>query len=710
MNITQLNHQNKVVVMVVDDDEFTRQYIKICLEEEPLLIIEAQDGEEAITKYATHNPDVVLMDVLMPKLNGYQACKRLRELTGDNNLPIIMMTSLEDEKATQDAFDAEATDFIAKPINQILLVHRIAQALDAKASRIELQAKKSQLAASQKISGSGYFEYDPLANEILCSKALNVLLGFNKLDDRLISLNKFLNLIQHSDRGIFEKHILDAAKTGKSCSLEYKMVSVDNSEHIVQHQIMASPVAKTGKYHLLGTIIDITTIIEKDTLIEQQQQKDSLTGLPNRRRLDELLPSWVAISDLEKKQLGVFFLSLDQFKNINSSLGHKLADSLLILIINRFKNLENDNLIISRFAGVQFVLLAKQLNSVADADTIIDDLKRLLAEPFLIDDQEVFVTISIGITLYPLVHSDKTQLVKDAQSAMVEAKNLGRNRHEYYREEIGRTFSKKLSLETSLHKALENDEFEVYYQPQVSVINRRIIGMEALIRWNHPEWGLVSPIDFVPLAEETGIIVPIGSWVMETAARQIVFWREKGFGLLRIGINLSAKQFQDKDLAMEVQDVISKTGILPPSLDLEITESSAMNDIGRTISVLNQINEMGVQISMDDFGTGYSSLSYLQQMPLNTLKIDRAFIKDIQSDGTNGEISKVIIAMCHTLGLNVIAEGVETEEHLSFLKKHECNEAQGYLISRPLPAHEIGALLQATTIQKENKKAEDLIF
>ncbi|MDH5573762.1 MAG: GGDEF domain-containing phosphodiesterase, partial [Gammaproteobacteria bacterium] len=332
-------------------------------------------------------------------------------------------------------------------------------------------------------------------------------------------------------------------------------------------------------------------------------------------------------------------------------------------------------------------------------------------EPFLLDNKEVFVTVSIGITLYPSVHSDKTQLVKDAQSAMVQAKKLGRDRHEYYREEIGRSFCKKLSLETSLHKALENDEFEVYYQPQVSVFNRRIIGMEALIRWNHPEWGVVSPDDFIPLAEETGIIVPIGSWVMETAARQAVLWREQGFGLLRIGINLAAKQFQDKDLAKEVQDVIGKTGILPPSLDLEITESSAMSDVSRTISVLNQIDEMNVQISMDDFGTGYSSLSYLQQMPLHTLKIDRAFIKDIQPNGTKGEIAKVIIAMCHTLGLNVIAEGVETEEHMSFLKKHDCNEAQGYLISRPLPAHEMEELLlQTTAIQNENNKVEDLIF
>ncbi|MDH5479780.1 MAG: bifunctional diguanylate cyclase/phosphodiesterase, partial [Nitrosomonas sp.] len=427
-------------------------------------------------------------------------------------------------------------------------------------------------------------------------------------------------------------------------------------------------------------------------------------------QIEHLLLSWVMAADYEKKQLGLFFLGLDKFKNVNSTIGHELADNTLKLVADRLKTLESDHLVVTRFSGDKFVVLAKQLDGIDDANMVANQLKSLFTEPFLIDQHEFFITTSIGITLYPQMHSDKKQLVKDAESAMFQAKSLGRNRHEYYREEIGKNFSRKLNLETYLHKALDNNEFEVYYQPQISVLNRRIVGMEALIRWNHPKLGLVSPNDFIPIAEETGMIVPIGSWVMETAARQTALWCKKGYGLLRVGVNLSAKQFQDKDLAKEVIDVIEKTGIMPPSLDLEITESSVMSDISRTISVLHQINEIGVQISMDDFGTGYSSLSYLQQMPLHTLKIDRAFIKDIQPDGTNGEISKVIIAMCHTLGLNVIAEGVETEEQMQFLKMHECNEAQGYFISRPVPAIEMEKLLCANTNPTKKNKMEDLIF
>ena len=709
MSPSQSTHQNLPVIMIVDDDGFTRELIKLLLEKEHFTVIEAKDGEEAIAKYLSHSPDLVLMDVLMPKLNGYQACKKLRALSGDDPLPIIMMTSLEDDNAMNDAFDAKASDFISKPLNLTLLIHRIMHALDSRNASLELQAKKNQLAASQEISGSGYFEYNPLTGKVLCSEALYSLLGF-KSNEQLLSLHEFLVLMQLKDRALVKQHILSATITGEAYSLEHAMVGINNQEYIVHHQAITSPIAKTGKFHLLGTIIDITATKKKDILIEQQQQLDSLTGLPNRQQIDHLLLSWVMAADYEKKQLGLFFLGLDKFKNVNSTIGHELADNTLKLVADRLKTLESDHLVVTRFSGDKFVVLAKQLDGIDDANMVANQLKSLFTEPFLIDQHEFFITTSIGITLYPQMHSDKKQLVKDAESAMFQAKSLGRNRHEYYREEIGKNFSRKLNLETYLHKALDNNEFEVYYQPQISVLNRRIVGMEALIRWNHPKLGLVSPNDFIPIAEETGMIVPIGSWVMETAARQTALWCKKGYGLLRVGVNLSAKQFQDKDLAKEVIDVIEKTGIMPPSLDLEITESSVMSDISRTISVLHQINEIGVQISMDDFGTGYSSLSYLQQMPLHTLKIDRAFIKDIQPDGTNGEISKVIIAMCHTLGLNVIAEGVETEEQMQFLKMHECNEAQGYFISRPVPAIEMEKLLCANTNPTKKNKMEDLIF
>jgi len=256
------------------------------------------------------------------------------------------------------------------------------------------------------------------------------------------------------------------------------------------------------------------------------------------------------------------------FKSVNSSFGHSHADQILKSTAVRLQSLGNDHIITTRFSGDKFVILAKKLLTVQDADAIVQRVKNLFSEPFFVEQQELYITPSMGITLYPFLHGDASHLIKDAESAMFLAKELGRNRHEYYRVEIGKRFSKKLNIETALRKALENGEFEVYYQPQISVPNRRIVGMEALIRWNHPQLGLVSPVDFIPIAEESGLIIPIGSWVMQTAAKQIAQWQKKGYGLLRVGINLSAKQFQDKDLAREVQEVITQTGIMPPCLEL----------------------------------------------------------------------------------------------------------------------------------------------
>ncbi|MDP1558713.1 MAG: EAL domain-containing protein [Nitrosomonas sp.] len=706
---TQTPLRNKLLILIVDDNEFIRELIKSYLAPEDFTFIEARNGEEAITEYLKNNPDVVLMDVVMPKMNGYQACKKLRELSGSYSLPIIMMTSLKDDKATSDAFDAQATDFISKPISRPLLIHRVSHALHIRDSELQLQAKKSQLAASQEVTGSGYFEYNPITEKVLCSDALYSLLGLEK-KDQIISLAEFLLLTQTEDRETVKQAILKAAHEGVAYLLSHKMVGAEGLEYIVQHQTIISPIGKTDRYHLLGTILDITSTKNKDILIEEQQQFDTLTGLPNRQQLEDRLTLWLTQSDQREELFGMFFIGLDRFKNINSSFGHHAADNILKSVANRLRAHENEDLVAARFSGDEFVIIAKQLTSNIDVEAIAQRLKETFAEHFFVEIREVFITISIGIVTCPLIELDEKQVIQNAESAMFQAKRQGRNRHEYYRDEIGNQFNKRLHLETNLRKALDNGEFEVYYQPQVSVHNRRIIGMEALIRWNHPELGLVSPDDFIPIAEETGLIVPIGSWVMESAARQTVTWRDKGFGLLRIGINLSAKQFQGKDLAKEVADVISKTGIMPPSLDLELTESAVMNDIGRTIVILNQLKEMGTQTSMDDFGTGYSSLSYLQQMPLHTLKIDRAFIMNIQPDGSNGEIAKVIIALCHALGLNVVAEGVETEDHMKFLSKHECNEAQGYLFSRPLPAVEMEKLLYSMTTHVEENMTEDFLF
>ena len=293
------------------------------------------------------------------------------------------------------------------------------------------------------------------------------------------------------------------------------------------------------------------------------------------------------------------------------------------------------------------------------------------------------------------------------------SKNLGGNRISCFDQQMTHIGKKRLYIETDLRKALDKEQFEVFYQPQVSVENRRLIGMEALIRWNHPEHGLISPDNFISIAEDTGLIVPIGQWVLETAAKQVAEWTNKGYGLLRLGVNLSAIQFENDELVNEIEKVLSSSGLPPCSLDMEVTESAAMRDVKKSIEILNAFSEMGIQTSMDDFGTGYSSLSYLKMMPLQTLKIDRSFVKDIDSQGENGELARMIISMCHTLGLNVIAEGVENEGHMNFLLQHDCIEAQGYLFSPPVNKYKFEEILNNysnTDIKYDKPQSELLIF
>lgn len=701
MSIPQPQNGETALIMVVDDEAAVRAAITSHLREAGYSVIEACSGIEAISQYRSRIPDLILMDAVMPGMDGFRACRTLRSLTKNRPLPIIMLTTLSGEETAQQTVDAQATDFISKPINWTHLIHRIHDALHTRDFELELEEKRDWLTQSQELAGMGHYVYDPASDKLNCSGAIFDILDFAPVEQD-ITLEEFLRLIPERDAEQLTQAIDRATHRGTAYSLDHKMVSADGFERMVHHRCLIAPSKKNSKHRILGTIIDITESKFKDSLIAEQKLRDPLTNLPSRNQLDTLLPTLLAMSDQHEKLAGIFVLGLDRFRNVISSLGHEASDRLLIAAAERLTTLTTNNISVAHLSREEFALVANDLATVNQADTIAQQISDLFATPFFINGQEIFLDFSVGIALYPLFDDAKADLLRCATTAMLHAKSQGGNRFVYFSQTIGRQISNRLDMETNLRRALERQEFEVYYQPQVAVPNQRIIGMEALVRWHHPERGLILPDDFIPIAEETGLIVPIGSWVMETAARQVAKWRDQGFGLLRVGINLSPRQFQDKDLATEVQEVIHNTGITPPCLDMEITESAAMHDVERTIGILNQLREIGVQSSMDDFGTGYSSLSYLQRLPLSTLKIDRSFIEEITGDGEHGELARIIIAMGHTLGLNVIAEGVEREEQMRFLLKHQCSEAQGNLISKPLSATDFEALLHhSLPLQRE---------
>jgi diguanylate cyclase (GGDEF)-like protein len=411
---------------------------------------------------------------------------------------------------------------------------------------------------------------------------------------------------------------------------------------------------------------------------------DALTDLPNRILFEDRLTQALATAHRHRQTLGMLFLSVDRFKKVNDTLGHAVGYRLLQEVAGRLTNCVRAGETVARFEGNEFALLLTQISGTEDVVEITNCINRSLKRSFSLDGQELFITTSMGISLYPDDGADAPTLLKNAGAALYRAKEHGRDNYQFYTADMNAKALKRLTLENSLRRALERKEFEVYYQPQVDINSKQVVGMEALVRWRHPVLGLISPAEFIPLAEDTGLIMPIGEWVLRTACTQSKSWQDEGLAPLHVAVNLSARQFQQQNLSELVVEVLRETGLDPCGLELEITESSIMKNAESAARTLSELKEMGVKISVDDFGTGYSSLSYLKSLPIDRLKIDQSFVRDVTTDPDDAALTMAIITLAHNLRLKVIAEGVETEEQLRFLHLLRCDEGQGYWFSKPL--------------------------
>jgi diguanylate cyclase (GGDEF)-like protein len=448
---------------------------------------------------------------------------------------------------------------------------------------------------------------------------------------------------------------------------------------------------------IVATFEDVTAQHRVEAHARFLATHDTLTGLPNRIVLGQEVNGAVGSGTGRGRQFAVMFFDLDRFKIINNTLGHMAGDSLLIEIAKRVKQCVGERDVVSRISGDEFAVL---LRDTTDADQVCDVARKILAavvKPAMINGQECRVTASIGISLFPTDAKDEAALTKNAEAAMYAAKEAGRNTFLLHSEEIKTQSIERLMLETGLRRALERSEFVLYYQPRQDLRHSNISGAEALLRWQHPDLGLLLPNHFVPLAEETGLIVPIGRWVLDNACAQNMHWQRQGLPALRVAVNLSARQFLDPNLLNDIRNALGQSGMPPSLLELEITESMVVQDLARTVRLLNEIKDLGITLSIDDFGTGYSSMAMVKELPIDALKIDRSFVRDI-SRGTEGEaIINAIIALGRALELTVVAEGVETEEQEAFLRKQECDEEQGYLISVPLPPDAFATFLAERT-------------
>jgi diguanylate cyclase (GGDEF)-like protein/PAS domain S-box-containing protein len=438
---------------------------------------------------------------------------------------------------------------------------------------------------------------------------------------------------------------------------------------------------------------DISKAKQDEARMHHQTYHDSLTGLPNRTLFMERLA--LAVADAERLGLkaAVMYLDIDRFKLINDTLGHEVGDRLLQEIAERLKATLRDRDTVCRLGGDEFTVIMENISEADEAVLMAQQILDSFTVPFHIAGHEFFVTPSIGVALYPDDGEALDTLAKNADTAMYRAKEHGNN-YQLYSPTMNSQAMERLNLENDLRRALDRGEFVVHYQPQMNIATGKIIGMEALVRWNHHSRGLIPPSEFIPLAEETGLIVQIGEWVMRTACLQSKKWLDRGYPPLRVAVNLSARQFQQKNIVEMVERILQETGLPGYLLELEITESVAMRNVDHAIAILEQLKQLGVQISIDDFGTGYSSLSYLKKFPIQTLKIDKSFVHDISEGQDDGVIAASVIVMAHSLKLNVIAEGVETEEQLDFLRQRDCDEFQGYLFSGPLTAEKFEELLK----------------
>ncbi|MGZ8869071.1 MAG: putative bifunctional diguanylate cyclase/phosphodiesterase [Thermoanaerobaculia bacterium] len=444
----------------------------------------------------------------------------------------------------------------------------------------------------------------------------------------------------------------------------------------------------------IGLIRDITERKTAEQQIEYQAYHDALTGLANRRLFQEHLTLALALAQRRRRAVAVLFLDLDHFKVVNDSLGHSVGDSMLKEVATRLRSAVRDGDTVARVGGDEFTIVLQDLSDRDDAEIVAKKVLRTIGAPIEVSGHRLYVTASIGITVFPDDGDDAETLLKNADSAMYRAKEEGRNTYHISTVELSRSMQERMTLESGMHGAMERNEFEIWYQPQIDLRGNRIIGMEALLRWKHPSRGTILPAEFISVAEERGFIVVIGDWVLHTACEQVVELQQRGYRDLRVAVNISPRQFREETLVARVESAIEASGIDPKMLELEITEGVAMENVELTFEVLTQLRRLGITIAIDDFGTGHSSLSYLKRFPIDALKIDRGFVEDLPDRFEDAAIVKAVIQLAQGLNLRVIAEGVERYEQLEFLRSHGCREIQGYLFGMPMRLADFEKLLE----------------
>jgi len=743
-------------ILIVDDTPANLRLLARVLEEHKLRVLVAQDGEEGLYRAQREQPNLILLDVMMPGIDGFETCRRLKQFDETCDIPVIFMSALSDHTDKLIGFNAGAVDYVTKPfeVEEVLarihthLMLRVMRQQVAEQNRnlqqeIELrhQAQEALRQANEELEQRVAQRTSELAhaNALLIAEIeerARVQESLSHIEARLRRLfesniigiyfwtvggviteanDAFLDMLNYTREDMHEGRVTlenissrersltpdrklaleDLQQTGTCTPFESELVGKDG--HPIPVLVGGAFFNEKTRQDGVAFVLDLSRHKEAEARIVYLANHDALTGLPNRVLLQDRLHQAVAQAHRRGSQVALLFIDLDYFKHINDSLGHQIGDCVLKIVAERLQECVRESDSVGRLSGDEFVLILHPCRSGGDAAVVAQKALDKLDAPFHCEGHELHVSASIGISLFPGDGRDVDTLMRAADTAMYYAKERGRGNFQFFTQALNQATQRRLALGNALRHALTRNELTLHYQPQVDLVSGKIFSAEALLRWRIPGKEPVACTEFITIAEETGLILPIGEWALRQACQQLKAWHEQGFDDLVIAVNLSPRQFFQPNFLETIQNILQEANIAAASLDLEITESLLMQRTEDNIAMLRRLSSMGVKLSIDDFGTGYSSLAYLQRFPVDALKIDRSFISGIDQNSNDTALVSAIISMAHSLHLKVLAEGVETPEQIRFLQSRGCLSAQGYYYSQPVSAKEFTALLQQQT-------------
>jgi len=650
---------------------------------------------EAEAYLAANAVDIVLLDLGLPDAQGLDAVKRAHAAAP--RVPLVVLTGLDDETLALLSLQEGAQDYLVKgQIETRGLLRGLRHAIERKNMEDALFVVKERAEVTLNSIGDAVVSTDIAGNITFVNAVAAKMSGWSFEEAIGKPVVDVLEILDASTREPIPDPMAIAIGQNRDVHLPLNCILVRRDGHEIPIEDSVSPI-HDGEGHTTGAVIVFRDVSAARTMALQMvysAQHDFLTGLPNRLLLNDRVSQAIAMAPRHNKQVAVLFLDLDGFKHINDSLGHPTGDKLLQSVAKRLVECVRTSDTVSRQGGDEFVVLLSEAEQWEDAAVTARRMLQAVALPHSVDNHELHITTSIGVSVFPDDGLDAEALIKNADTAMYQAKENGRQSCQFFKPEMNVRAVERQSIEEGLRRAIERDEFVLYYQPKINLASGAITGAEALIRWNHPTRGLVYPDQFIHIAEASGLILPIGNWVLREACRQARAWLDQGLPASTMALNVSALQLQQEDFVERLLSVLDESGFDPLSLELELTESVLMKNADSAARILKQVREKGIQVAVDDFGTGYSSLSYLRQFPVDALKIDQSFVRRIASSGEDAAIVVAIISMARSLNLRVVAEGVETIEELAFLQKHQCDEVQGYYFSRPVPAEQFAKLME----------------